>query len=375
MMRRGSQRTGALLLTTAGAGFARAYRNSRIQGRAATAEHIARMRRLREDVLQHFYMSCIASMEVELEAYPAYDRRKHELRYEIVSELAAAHAPPGGTVVDVGCASALVLDRVHSAQHTKGVGFDLAPYGLHERHRRPEPPVLAQAVVEHIPLPDECADVVVFSEVIEHLIDPFAGMREVGRITRPQGIVVLTTNNGSEMPIISPLRDPLTWCERLLGRWWPEVLAFRNITWHEPINREADPLPDEAPTYAPHFHFSFRELRDLAADAGLEVICTTSFEYPAPQSPFADHLRRLTERSSALGERIADGLERLVSRTPGLSLMGTHHLIVLRRVRRPLAEPRTPWWPARLIDRTALRGAASRPPAHGTVDDLVADLH
>jgi hypothetical protein len=137
-----------------------------------------------------------------------------------------------------------------------------------------------------------------------------------------------------------------------LGRWWPEVLAFRNITWHEPMNREADPLPDDAPTYVPHFHFSFRELRDLACDAGMEVMSSKSFEFPAPQSSFADHLRRLTHRHTAMGNLVSDTLERLVSAIPGLSLMGTHHLIVLRKTRPPRAQPRVPWWPGLLIDRS-----------------------
>ncbi|TMC48359.1 MAG: class I SAM-dependent methyltransferase [Chloroflexi bacterium] len=343
-------RRGLVLLTLGGLGFVRTWRRSRELGRAATAEHIARMRRLRRDVVQRFYTTCIGSMEAELEEYPEYDRRKHELRYRLVSELATAHVPAGGVVVDVGCASGLVLDAVHRARHSRGVGFDLAPYGVRQRAHRPDPPVLAQAVVEHIPLPDGVADVVVFSEVIEHLLDAYAGLREVSRITRGGGVVILTTNNGSEMPVISPLRDPLTWFERLAGRWRPRWLAFRNLTWHDPIDRRVDPLPPDAPTYVPHIHFCFAELRDLAADAGFRLLSSSSFEFPAPQSPLADRLRRLTSRAPRLGNATADLLEGLVSVTPGLSLMGAHHLLVLRKVAPPRPRPSTPWWPAHLHD-------------------------
>src|SRR5205807_5752322 len=148
-MRRDPRR-GMLLLVVGGAGFVRTWRCSRTLGRAATQEHIARMRRLRRDVMQRFYTQCIGSMEAELEEYPEYDRRKHELRYRLVADLAIAHVPPGGTVVDVGCASGLVLDAVHQARGTRGAGFDLAPYGVKQRAARPDPPVLAQAVAEHI---------------------------------------------------------------------------------------------------------------------------------------------------------------------------------------------------------------------------------
>src|SRR5205807_8746925 len=115
---------------------------------------------------------------------------------------------------------------------------------------------------------------------------------------------------------------------RLLGRWWPGVLAFRNLTWHDPINDPSDPLPADAPTYAPHFHSSFAELRELGRGAGLEVVAAGSFEFPAPQSAAARWLRRLVDREPWLGLAVADGFENVVSALPGLSLMGTHNLVV-----------------------------------------------
>jgi SAM-dependent methyltransferase len=346
---RGRTRLGGGLLAVAAAGFTEQYRRGRRRGVAETEEHVRRMRRLRPDVLRRFYVTCIGSMEAELEEYPRYDRRKHDLRYRRVLRAALRHTRPGATVVDVGCASGLVLDSLHQARGTRGVGFDLAPYGLHQRAGRPQPPVLAQAIVEEIPLGDGVADVVVFSEVIEHLIDAYVGLREVSRVMRPGGVMVLTTNNGSEMPVVSPLVDPGMWVERLLGRWFPRMLGFRNITWHAPINREADPLPPDAPTFAPHFHFAFAELRDLAADAGFALLASGSFEFPAPQSPLAERLRRLSQRHPRLGDLLSDALELAVAATPGLNLMGTHHELVFRKVAEPRAEPRAPWWPAALV--------------------------
>jgi len=45
----------------------------------------------------------------------------------------------------------------------------------------------------HIPLPDASADVVTCIEIIEHLDDPEAFIREVKRILKPGGVLVLTT--------------------------------------------------------------------------------------------------------------------------------------------------------------------------------------
>lgn len=310
------------------------------------------MHRLDERVLRSFYLRCLSSMEAELEQYPAYDRRKHERRYALVAEHAIRFVPRGGLVVDIGCASALVLDAVAAARATCGVGFDLAPYGLRQRRFRPNPPMMAQAMVEHLPLREGVADVVVFSEVIEHLVDAWAGMHEVGRITRDGGVVILTTNNASEMPTISPLRDPLSWFERLAGSTHPRMLSFRNLTWHAPVDREVDPLPDSDPTYLPHVHFAAAELRELAEDAGFEVISASTFEFPAPQSATADRLRRLTARRPRAGNRLADALDAMAGAAPWVRTMGTHHLLVLRRVNPPQARPRRPWWVAELVAAT-----------------------
>jgi SAM-dependent methyltransferase len=48
---------------------------------------------------------------------------------------------------------------------------------------------------DHIPLPDDSAEVTVGCEIIEHLENPFHFMRELARVTRPGGHVVLSTPN------------------------------------------------------------------------------------------------------------------------------------------------------------------------------------
>jgi SAM-dependent methyltransferase len=350
-------RTAAALGAAAAAGFARTYAVSRRAGRAQLEEHLIRLRRLRPDVLTRFYIECVGSMEGELELWPRYDQRKHEIRYRAVTREVLRRVRRGDTVVDVGCASGLVLDRVDEAVPIRRVGFDLARYGVHERSTRPDAPLLAQAVVEAIPLRDSMADVVVFSEVIEHLVDAYAGLREVSRICRPGGHVILTTNNSSEMPEISPLRDPLTWLERLAGRTHPGVLAFRNVMWPVPIDRSVDPLPEETPTYAPHVHFAARELIELAEDAGFRLLSAGSFEFPAPQSSVATRLRTLGEGLPARSDALADAVERLCAVTPGIRQMGTHHLLVFRKEAEAGAHPRRPWWPATIPE--AMRDGAS----------------
>ena len=46
-----------------------------------------------------------------------------------------------------------------------------------------------------LPLPDSCADVVIMSELIEHLVDTDAAVDEARRVLRPGGVLLLSTPN------------------------------------------------------------------------------------------------------------------------------------------------------------------------------------
>lgn len=338
-------------------GWGRTYLADRRRHAALMEEQRARMARLRPEVLAAFYRHCISSMEEELASFPRYDRRKHEQRYRLVADLATRFVEPGAVVVDVGCASGVVLDLLAASCPIRAVGFDLAAYGLLQRRSRPRPPLLAQAVVEAIPLGDEVADLVLFSEVIEHLVDAAAGMREVSRITKLGGHVLLTTNNAAEMPDRSPVVDPLLWFERWLAVRWPKVLSFRNLTWPEPIHPSVDPLPREAPTYAPHIHYSPVELRRLADRCGMETVLEGSFEYPVPQSRLAEWLRCLSAFAPDLGDRCSDFVDRALGTLPGVHRLGTHTLLVLRKTRPTPASVPDGWWPGSVASLAPLVAA------------------
>ena len=52
--------------------------------------------------------------------------------------------------------------------------------------------------MEQFPYDDDSFDVVLFCEIIEHLTaDPIASLREIKRVLRPDGVLVLTTPNAA----------------------------------------------------------------------------------------------------------------------------------------------------------------------------------
>ncbi|MFI9374423.1 class I SAM-dependent methyltransferase [Streptomyces parvulus] len=110
--------------------------------------------------------------------------------------LAAALDTPGALVVDVGCGdgSAAATAAPFLAGH-RIVGVDWSQDAL--RRARPRMTHVARGELDHggLPFADGCAEAVLFSEVIEHLVDPDRAMDELRRILRPGGHLMLSTPN------------------------------------------------------------------------------------------------------------------------------------------------------------------------------------
>jgi SAM-dependent methyltransferase len=99
-------------------------------------------------------------------------------------------------IVDVGCGdgSATYLVRQLDRRNTV-VGVDWSATALAQARARGL--LVVQSGVESagLPLPDCCADVVIMSELIEHLVDTDAAVDEARRVLRPGGVLLLSTPN------------------------------------------------------------------------------------------------------------------------------------------------------------------------------------
>jgi SAM-dependent methyltransferase len=96
----------------------------------------------------------------------------------------ATQVPAGATVLDIGAGTAPYRE---SFAHTTYVTQDFKQtpdleYGSID--------VISDIV--DVPLPDDYADVIVCSEVFEHIPDPLAGLREITRLLKPGGRLIVT---------------------------------------------------------------------------------------------------------------------------------------------------------------------------------------
>ena len=327
------------------------YSRYRRNGLAQTAAEREALRNVDWQTFRRHYDERVPTIEEEFDLWGAYHQHRHEMRYDLVAAQVRRHLPAGGRVLDVGCGSALVADRLQDLD-VEYVGTDLGDhqvtYGA-KKQREAEGSLrcaFAQSTAENLPFDDASFDVVVMSEVIEHLLRPELAVWEVARVLRPGGVFVMTTNNASEMPLRSPLSHLFAWLEKAAGMNRPQLISLRPWVWPEPVDPELTP-PGAPAVFLPHTHHIAEETRRMFATAGLDAFETSTFEFPPPQSETA----RWLEGHGEIGRRVVDAIELVCTRLPLVKRLGCHVMIVSRRSRRPVtAQPLPGIWPGPFSD-------------------------
>ena len=215
----------------------------------------------------------------------------------------------GALVLDLGCGVGEYV-RAFQREGARAIGLDIEPQRLAEARRRQAgaggggaPAALVAAAGERLPLRDGCLDVAVLNEVIEHVSDDAATLREVRRVLKP---------GGGTCVIFAPNRlYPFETHGVYIGRRY----VFGNIplvNW----------LPDVARArLVPHARaYRHGDWERLARSAGLEIV-HHGYVYPG------------FDNVAARWPRIASILRAICYRAEGTpaARLGLSHFVVLRR--------------------------------------------
>jgi len=137
----------------------------------------------------------------------------HRNRARVVRRLIARNAMPGAPILDAGCGTGLNLRHLPAGS----TGVDINPRNVALVQGRLPNHRVVLGDVEALPFADGSFGTVLCTEVIEHIPDPSAALREFARILRPGGVLV-----GSV-----PARS-LIWKLRFLSSTCPHSEPFHN---------------------------------------------------------------------------------------------------------------------------------------------------
>ncbi|MBW1600969.1 class I SAM-dependent methyltransferase [Streptomyces sp. JJ66] len=181
--------------------------------------------------------------------------------------LARALGPGPGTVLDIGCGDGTAAATAAPLLPGKRiVGSDWS----HDALRRASAHLTAvRGELQALPFATGAADAVLFSEVIEHLVDPDAALDELHRVLRPGGHLLLSTPN--------------------LAAWYNRGLLLAGV---QPVFSEVSLRGIHGRPGAQvvgHLRlYTARALRSLLPAAGFEIVRITGAPYhdvPRPLRP------------------------------------------------------------------------------------------
>ena len=131
----------------------------------------------------------------------------------------------GNRVLHVGCGGECneAIPRAYQAAGFVNYGVDAVRSYVQEFGAVGEAQL---ANASALPYADETFDVVNFTDILEHLFDPLAGLREASRVLKKNGLLVLETPNRMYLQ----RKNPCSWLEYFLGRLSPGLLRPRIIT-------------------------------------------------------------------------------------------------------------------------------------------------
>jgi ubiquinone/menaquinone biosynthesis C-methylase UbiE len=144
-------------------------------------------------------------------------------RLETLRRFAAAR--PNDRILEVGVGGGHVLAKFPGHNRT---GIDLSPTMLGRARRRLGNDVeLLQGSADHLPFEDKSFDVVLCTEVLEHVVEPDRVVRELMRVAKPGARVVVSIPNEAIIDRAKRLIRRLPVVRTLL-----RTLASEGNEWH-----------------------------------------------------------------------------------------------------------------------------------------------
>ncbi len=120
-------------------------------------------------------------------------------------------------ILDCACGRGFYLNMLRYVSRARLVGLELDGEIIRRARANVghlEDILLTRGNIYALPFPDDTFDSVILSEILEHVTDDLAGLREVYRVLKPGGVVAITVPNANYPFLWDPINKTL---ETLFG--------------------------------------------------------------------------------------------------------------------------------------------------------------
>ena len=123
-------------------------------------------------------------------------------RWPTKNELIASLTRPYEVIADIGCGNGSILLHLKACGYSNLHGIEISRYAI--RRLQEEGITMHFGLVPSIPLPDATFDVVIASQVLEHVIRRRRFLREIARVLKPDGRAFIFVPDNCLGPIDEP---------------------------------------------------------------------------------------------------------------------------------------------------------------------------
>ncbi len=177
------------------------------------------------ETVRDYYARQAEPNDWERENYVEIPQKARQSWTRFAQRLTVLRGGKPGRLLEIGCAAGWLL---HGA---RGLGWEVEGIEASPKFQRYASATLGLPVhlgtLESVPLAPGSFDVVVMTDVIEHLVDPVADLHRIRRLLAPGGRLVLATC------------DLGSWCARFWGLNWRQIVVSHTFYWTRRAMRHA----------------------------------------------------------------------------------------------------------------------------------------
>lgn len=248
------------------------------------------------------------------------DRFFYHYRYQRVQALMKKFAQECNAILDLGCGFGRNTHFISFEQQKPVFGLDLDELKLYwaqsetkRRHPGQQIPFVC-GDASRPPFAAGSFDCILFTEVLEHLINPAEGIDACHELLRKNGKLIITVPSSHNLRYSN---NPYVILEKVISLWKDSVLPpYHNLHAQFEYNRK-----HPEPEYGVHYNFSRQGLEKILQNKGFRTLWRGSFElevYPLLliEMLYADDLKVITKYVGAI--------EKILTKLPIVNCLGQH---------------------------------------------------